>query len=149
MKRAMRVALGTGVVISSVAAFGIGASSVLAPQPAPLTRTQFAGALAALDAQRENVLARCEERPAADRELCRAKAAAGELVRTADLEADFRRTQDAARGAQRARVEARYFIERAKCGLAGGAKRDRCLISAHAARGSALLELAAGYDNRS
>jgi hypothetical protein len=149
MKRATWVALGTGVVVSSAAAIGIGASSALAPGAASLSRTQFATALAAIDAQREAALARCEERPAPDRELCRAEAAADELVRTADLEADFRRTQDAARAAQRARVEARYFIERAKCGLAGGAKRDRCLIAAHSVRGSALLELAAGYDNRS
>ena len=149
MKRAMWVALGTGMVISSAAAIGIGASSVFAPQAASISRAQFARALAAIDAQREEVLARCEERPAADRELCRAEAAAHELVRSADLEANFRGTQDAARAAQRARVEARYYVERAKCASIAGAKRDHCLVGAHAARGSALLELAAGYESRS
>jgi hypothetical protein len=149
MKRAMWVALGTGAAISSAAAIGIGASSALAPEPVPVTRTQFASGLAAMDSRREDVLARCEERAATDRELCRAEAAADELVRAADLEANFRRTRDAARAAQRARVEARYYVERAKCGAVGGAKRDGCLIAAHAVRGSALLELAAGYENRS
>jgi len=145
----MWVALGTGMVISSAAAIGIGASSVFAPQAASISRAQFASALAAIETQGEKGLARCEERPAADRELCRAEAAADELVRSADLKTDFRRAQDAARAAQRARVEARYYVERAKCASIAGAKREGCLIAAHAARGNALLELAAGYENRS
>src|SRR5258705_130191 len=66
-----------------------------------------------------------------------------------DLEALFRDTQDGTRAAQLARVEARYYVVRGKCWAVGGAKRDGFLIAARAARGSALLELAAGYENRS
>jgi hypothetical protein len=58
------------------------------------------------------------------------------------------RTRDAARNAQRARIEARYLVERARCPALGGAERDQCLINAHAARGRALLEAAAPYENR-
>jgi hypothetical protein len=144
----MWVALGTGAAISSAAAIGIGAASVFEPQAQAISRAEFASALAALDSQREPTLARCEERPSAERELCRAEASGEDLIRSADLEDSFRRTQDSARAAQRARVEARYYVERAKCASLGGANRDRCLIAAHAVRGGALLELAAAYDNR-
>ena len=67
----------------------------------------------------------------------------------ADIEANFRRTQEAARVAQRSRIEARYHVDRTRCASQGGAKRDRCLVSAHAVRGSVLMELAAPYDTRS
>jgi uncharacterized membrane protein YhiD involved in acid resistance len=147
MKRAMWVALGTAAAISSAAAIGIGAASFLVPQS--VSRAQFASAVAAIDAQREEVLSRCDARIPAEREICRVEAGADELVRMAELEASFHRTQESARAAQRARVEARYYVERAKCATLGGAKRDRCLISAHATRGGRLMELAAPYDTRS
>jgi len=82
MKRAMWLALVTGALISSAAAIGIGASSFFVPQS--LSRAQFATALAAIDSQREQVLARCEARAAPEREVCRAEAGADELVRMAD-----------------------------------------------------------------
>lgn len=147
MKRAMLVALGTGAVIASVAAIGIDAATVFAPHS--ITRLEYVNALAVIDSQREQALARCEERAAADRDLCRAEAAGDEGIRVADIEANFRRTQDAARAAQRARIEARYNVERTRCASLGGARRDRCLISSHAARGGTLMELAAPYDTRS
>ena len=61
----------------------------------------------------------------------------------------MKRTQESARNAQRARIEARYQIERAACATLGGLKRDRCLIATHATRGRALLEAAAPYETRS
>jgi hypothetical protein len=147
MKRALWVALGTGAVIASVGAIGIDAATVFAPQS--ITRLEYANALAAVDSDREQALARCEEGAGAEREICRAEAAGDESIRVADIEARFRRTQEAARAAQRARIEARYHVERARCTSLGGARRDRCQISAHAVRGSALMELAAPYDTRS
>ena len=39
--------------------------------------------------------------------------------------------------------------ERARCEALGGFNKDRCLIAAHAARGRALLEAAAPYQDRS
>ena len=58
-------------------------------------------------------------------------------------------TLDAARTAQRAVIEARYQSDRAQCESMGGARRDRCLIDAHARKGLALLETAAPYAARS
>ncbi len=67
---------------------------------------------------------------------------------SSDLAGGFR-TLESARNAHRARIEARYTFERAACAGLGGIKRDRCLISAHANRGRALLEAAAPYETRS
>ena len=99
MRRAILVALGTGTIIASAAALGIGVP------PAP-------------------------------------------QARVSDLAGSFR-TLDSARNAQRARIEARYTLDRAGCAALGGIKRDRCLIAAHATRGRALLEAAAPYETRS
>jgi hypothetical protein len=96
MKRAILVALGTGVLISSAAAIGIDAAVIRAPQH----------------------------------------------------EAGYWPTEETARVAQRARIDARYQVERAKCEALGGLKKDQCLIAAHAARGRALLEAAAPYQDR-
>ena len=55
----------------------------------------------------------------------------------------------AARLTQKARIEARYEVQRARCDALRGAEHDRCLIDAHAARGRWLLEAAAPYQQRS
>ena len=148
MKRAVMIALGTVAVISSAAAIGVGIEAAATFAPQGLSRAEYGNALAAVEADREQVLARCEDVVEAQRELCRVEAGADEMVRAAEIEANFRRTQDAARAAQRARVEARYLVERARCASLGGAKRDRCLIAAHAERGATLMEVAAPYESR-
>lgn len=61
---------------------------------------------------------------------------------------EYERTQQSSRTAQRARIEARYQVERARCGALGGFKRDKCLVSAHAARGRSKLESAVPYEVR-
>jgi hypothetical protein len=147
MKRAILAALCTGTIVSGVAVISIGASVNVEPEGA--NRAQYQAALAGIEAARPHVVARCEQAAASSRELCRAQADADEMVRVADIEANFRRDREATRGAQRARIEARYQVERAKCAALGGFKRDRCQISAHAARGRALLEAAAPYEVRS
>jgi|KBSSwiStaDraftv2_1062776.scaffolds.fasta_scaffold403330_2 hypothetical protein len=55
------------------------------------------------------------------------------------------RIEQAARADQRERVETRYLAARARCDDVVGVKRDDCLISAHARRGLALLEIQAPY----
>jgi hypothetical protein len=146
MKRAILVALGTGAIISSAAAIGIGAAVSTAPDT--MTKSEYEAALAGIESARTEVLARCEGAAAAEKEICRAEAGAWEMVRVADIEESFRRTHDAAREAQRARIEAKYQVARAKCQALGGFKRDRCLISAHATRGRALLDAQAPYEIR-
>ena len=142
MKRAVLVALGTGTIIASAAALAIGVAS--AP---PLTRAQYHAGLAAIEASQYQALAQCEI-ASKSKEVCSAKVGAEESIRVADLEASFRRTHTAARNTQRARIEARYDVERAACAALGGFIRDRCLIAAHATRGRALLHAAAPYESR-
>ena len=147
MKRAILVALGIGTIVTSAAALGIGVA--LSPDARTLDRAQYEAAMAGIEAARPVAMARCEESAVKGRELCRAQADASELTRVADLEASFRRNQESARNVQRARVEARYQLERASCATLGGFNRDRCMITTHATRGRALLEAAAPYEKRS
>jgi hypothetical protein len=83
-----------------------------------------------------------------EREFCRIETDSDRAVRQADAEAAYRRTQHTARVAQRARIDARYQIERAKCGALGGFKRDKCLVQVHATRGRDMLAAAAPYEAR-
>jgi hyperosmotically inducible periplasmic protein len=144
MKRAILIALGTGALISSAAAIGIGATATGAPE-ARLTRASYEQGVSEARAQHERAAAACEPLKAAEREVCRAEAEAAAAVRTADLKADFLRTQEAAREAQKTRIDARYQVRRAQCQALGGFRRDKCLVSAHAERGRSLLDVAAPY----
>ena len=146
MNRAILVALGTGAIITSAAAIGIGAARE-APQGA-MSAAEYHAALAAIERDRPNRAGACETLPSAQRETCRAQALADEIVQVADLEQRFRRTEDAARGAQRARIEARYQVASARCAAVRGFERDQCYIAAHAARGRALLESQDPYSAR-
>jgi hypothetical protein len=60
----------------------------------------------------------------------------------------MKRFEASARDAQRARIDERYQAERARCEPLRGLSHDRCLISAHAHHGHALLEAAAPYQVR-
>ena len=146
MNRAILVALGTGAIITSAAAIGLGAAHE-APQGA-MSRSEYHAALAAIERARPDRAGACDAMAGPARETCRAQAMAEELVQVADIEQRFRRTQDAARGAQRARIEARYQVARARCAAVGGFARDQCYIDAHAARGRALLESQDPYSAR-
>ena len=142
MKRAILVALGTGALISSAAAIGIGMTSAASSR---LSRADFQHGLDTAREVRTAALARCDGLRNAERDACRAEADAEAAVRVADLEADFQRTQEASRNAQKVRIESRYQVRRAQCQVLGGFKRDKCLVSAHAERGRALLDVAAPY----
>ena len=58
------------------------------------------------------------------------------------------RIQVAAREAHREAIDERYRALRSRCDPLGGARRDACLVSAHAFRGRALLETQAPYAAR-
>ena len=145
MRRAILVALGTGAFISSAAAIGIAASS---GDPQSLGFHEYQAALRGVESGRDVSLARCEPLASFDREICRTEAGANELVRVAEVEASFRRSQQSERALQRARIEARYQVDRARCGAHSGFQRDKCLVHVHAAKGRALLETAAPYEVR-
>ena len=146
MRRAILVALGTGVVISSAAAIGIGA--VLGPDPQSMTREGHDAALRSIQAAHAREQARCDALQGDDATLCLAQMRADERLRVAELESAYRRTERAARDAQRARIDARYEVERARCDTLKGFSKDKCLIKVHATKGRALLEAAAPYELR-
>ena len=145
MRRAILVALGTGAFISSAAALGIAASS---GDPQSLGFHEYQAALRGVEVGRDASLARCDPLNAFEREICRTQAGANELVRVAEVEASFRRTQQSERALQRARIEARYQVDRARCAAHSGFQRDKCLVHVHAAKGRAMLESAAPYEVR-
>lgn len=146
MRRAIFVALGTGAFITSAAAISIGAGSTAPSQS--LTRQEYEASTAALESARGLALARCESLAGYDRDVCRTETAAAASVRAAEIEEQYRRSQQSARALQRARIDARYQLDRTRCGAMGGFKRDKCLIQAHAARGRAMLDAAAPYEVR-
>lgn len=146
MRRAMLVALGTGAVISSAAALSISAAGGESSQS--LAREEYETALQAIETARAPLLARCEALAGHEREYCRAEVAAAEHIRIADIESAYQRTERSARAAQKARIDARYQLDRARCAPLRGFKRDRCLVQAHAAKGRSMLEAAAPYQVR-
>ena len=146
MRRAMLVALGTGAIISSAAALAISAAGN--EGPASLDRGEYEAALLAIEAAHGPTLARCEILAGHQAEYCRTEAAATRLVEVAEVEAAYHRTERAARAALKARIEARYQLDRARCAPLSGLQRDKCLIRAHAAKGRAKLDAAAPYEVR-
>lgn len=145
--RAIVVALGTGAFITSAAALSISGNDASMQE---LDRQAYEASLRGIQAVREARIERCDALAAAnDRDYCRTEALAFELVRVAEVEQAFRRTEQSARALQRARIDARYQTDRARCAaVPGGTQREKCLVKAHAARGRALLQAAAPYDQR-
>jgi hypothetical protein len=139
------LALGTGAIIGSAAAIGIGSAD--APL-AKFSETQYRDALDGARAQSDRALARCETAEPTDRELCRTQATAEATIRVADIEERYRHDDRTARESQRARIDARYQVARTLCQPLRGFQKDRCLIQAHAARGRALLQAQAPYERR-
>lgn len=145
MKRATLAALGAGAVIGSAAAIGWGDSPARTPT---LSNGEYQDALARVATLRGNALARCDGMEAALREVCRTEASADAMVRVADVEQRYRHDDSSAREAQRVRIDAQYQVARARCQALSGYRKDKCLISAHAARGRALLAAHAPYEIR-
>jgi hypothetical protein len=140
MKRAILVALATGTVITSALSLGAATRSEMQASD----RRLYLAALTGIEAAHALRQARCNG--AAEKEICLASAEGGEAIRVADIESSYRHTREAARNAQRARIDGRYLLARASCAALGGPKRDQCQINAHALRGRALLEAAAPYE---
>lgn len=144
MRRAILVALGIGAIVSSAAAFSVGAGD-----GASLTQDEYVAKLRTIAVARAASLAECESMSDSARDFCRVEAEGDQAVRLADAEAAYRRTREASRAAQRARIEARYQSERARCATLGGLKRDNCMVQVHASRGRSLLDAASPYEVRS
>jgi hypothetical protein len=113
-----------------------------------LSIAEYQNALARIEARRGNALSLCDGVEAAQREVCRTEASADAMVRVADVEERYRHDDASAREAQRARIDAQYQVARARCQALSGYRKDKCLISAHATRGRALLAAHAPYEIR-
>jgi hypothetical protein len=146
MTRAIVVALGTGAFISSAAALGIAGTGNSAQEE--FSRQAYEAALREVHALRAAQSNACEAIAAGEREVCRARIGAAALVRTAEIDQAYRRTEQSARALQRARIEARYQTDRARCQAAGGYQREKCLVKAHASRGRSLMQASAPYETR-
>jgi len=146
MNRATLVALCTATLITSAAAIGIGAAGE--PASPRMTSAQYAAALAHVQSSRAWAMTACALRRGAERDACEARANADAALRSAELDVRFRRTPEAAREAQRARIDARYQAARERCAALKGYDRDQCLIDVHAVRGLALLASQAPYEMR-
>lgn len=145
MRRAIAVALGTGAFISSAAALSLSGTET---GNRDVSRKEYEISLHRVAAATPGAMSRCDTFQAAEKEVCRTEAEARETLRVAQIEHDYHHTETSARALQRARIDARYQVERARCGTLGGYKRDRCLVRAHAAKGRALLEAASPYEVR-
>ena len=143
MRRAIVVALGIGAVVASAAALGLGAGF---GDGGTMDRDRYESLVQLAHDDRRLHTSHCDAYRDNEREYCRTEAQVAATVRIADLEADYYRTQEAGRAAQRARIDGKYQLARVRCNALGGFRRDKCLIQAHAARGRALLEAAAPYE---
>src|SRR5689334_15590502 len=109
--RAIVVALGTGAFITSAAALSISANEATRD----LDKQAYEASLRGAEAARTASLAKCEALAANEKEYCRTEAQASDLVRVAEIEQSYRRTEQSARALQRARIDARYQVDRARC----------------------------------
>jgi hypothetical protein len=146
MTRATLVALCTGTVITSAAAIGLGTAGE--PPAASITRTQHAATLTRIQNAREAALASCDSRRASERDACASRAIAAAKLQAAEVDVRFRRSPEAARAVQLARIEMRHQAAIARCAPLKGYDRDDCLIRVHARYGEALLQSQAPYAMR-
>ncbi|HXS51675.1 MAG TPA: hypothetical protein VN782_04015 [Usitatibacter sp.] len=146
MNRATFVALATATAITSAAGIRLGAADE--PSSEGMQRAAYLAARERIDHQRGAGVAACAKRPASERDGCEAQANARADMRAADLEMRYRHTPDAARDAQRARIELRHQAALARCVPLRGYDHDQCLIAAHVVLGRALLESQAPYTLR-
>ena len=119
-------------VTASVAAMGISAA-VDSPRTL-MSRDDYRDALRGIEAATRDALWQCRSAEASAREVCKAKARAGERVRKAELEARYYGTVSAAADLEIARVKAKYDVARAECGAGPSDERLECLRMARESR---------------
>lgn len=123
---------------ASIVALGLGAA-VDSPRSL-MSPGDYAAGKRAIEVAARREIGRCRLEPAANRELCKAEARAGERVQRAQLAARYLGTVTAAADVRQARVKARYDVERVRCDVQGQGAVDECLRVARDARNRALAE---------
>ncbi len=148
MRRAILVALGTTMLVSSAAAIRYSVAD--AAGAGYMGIGEYRAAHASITVARAAALERCASLQRVDaRDSCESAALAREAARVAEVESGYRGSEQSARAMQRARIELRYQAERARCASVAGQQRDQCLIAAHTLKGRALLDSAAPYQTGS
>jgi hypothetical protein len=136
----MMISMGA-VALAGATAFGIGAS--VSSTPSMMSRGDYESLKVAITLEAQDLQMACDSQRGADRHLCQAETRAREQVLLAELEARYRGTFAAAREAGFTRVRAKYDVDRSKCFAYAGARRDNCVIAAHAERARALMAIKA------
>ncbi|MEW9899442.1 hypothetical protein ABWL39_12525 [Chitinivorax sp. PXF-14] len=106
---------------------------------AAMTREEYRQQRELISQRYDANLALCDGKPRASRPLCATEAAADRDMLYADLESGYRNTTDANMAAARAKAEALYSVEQAKCN--GLANKQGCLHDALASRNHDLADI--------
>ena len=136
MKRTTLLATLAGALLVSATAFGISAA-VDSPRSL-MSPSDFSTAKKSIESDGRIAVAKCRDLEGQSRDVCKAEARADELVRKADLEAQYRGTVMAATDARLARAKASYEVAKARCGNERGEDKLSCLRSARAEKAKAL-----------
>ena len=136
MKRTTLFATLAGALLVSATAFGISAA-VDSPRSL-MSPNDYSVARKAIESEGRVVASKCKDLDGQARDICKAEARAEELVKKADLEAQYRGTVMAAADARLARAKANYEVAKARCGNERGEDKLSCLKSARAEKAKAL-----------
>jgi hypothetical protein len=125
-----------GALLVSATAFGISAAgdsprSLMSP-------ADYSTAKKAIESDVHASMAKCRDQDGRSRDICKAEARADELVRKADLEAQYRGTVASAAEAKLARAKAQYEVAKTRCADQHGEDRLSCLRTARADKAKAL-----------
>lgn len=136
MKKTTLVATLAGALLVSATAFGISAA-VDSPRSL-MSPVDYSAAKKAIESDIHAAMAKCRGEDTRSRDICRAEARADEMVRKADLEAQYRGTVAAAADAKLARAKAQYEVARTRCSEERSEDRLSCLRSARSEKAKAL-----------
>lgn len=122
------------------AAIVAAAGATTLPKHPPLTKQAYAAQKAQIDAQLEANRKLCGNMKGNTRDVCEVEAKGRADALKAELEARYKPSPEATFQSRNVTAEANYAVARAKCNLAKGAARDRCMTDAKSAREAALRQ---------
>ena len=120
-------------VLVAAAVFG-------AAQAGTMSRDDYRGARARIDAEYRDARAACDRLVDRGREVCRAEAAGKERVARAELEFNRSGDPDDALRLALARADARYDVARERCAARTGTDRSTCESDAKAQHAKAVAD---------
>lgn len=131
----------TSSVLVAIGGFGLYGS--VASPPSLMSRADARAARAALEVDARAALAACGALEGRAASVCKAQARGEARIRRADLEARYRGTAAAQAEAERARVQALYGIDSARCGYLMVEERTACRLAVRSSRSADMLSAAA------